>query len=66
MAPPTQAGGGLPAEVHGIQADGALGRSHVEAHGEAVGGVVVQQPLPLAVLQTAAILCTQGGGDTAG
>lgn len=66
VAPPTQAGGGLPAEVHRVQADGALGRSHVESHGEAVGGAMVQQPLPLAVLQAAAVLCTQGGGDTAG
>lgn len=66
VAPPTQAGGGLPAEVHRVQADGALGRSHVESHGEAVGGAMVQQPLPLAVLQAAAVLCTQGGGGTAG
>lgn len=64
MAPPTQAGGGLPAEVHCVQADGALGRPHVESHGEAVGGAMVQQPLPLAVLQAPAVLYTQGGGDT--
>lgn len=66
VAPPTQAGGGLPAEVHRVQADGALGRSHVESHSEAVGGAMVQQPLPLAVLQAPAVLCTQWGGDTVG
>lgn len=52
----TQTGGGLPAEVHGVQAHGALGSPHVEPHGEAVGGVVVHGPvpLPLAVLQAPA------------
>lgn len=65
VAPPTQAGGGLSAEVDRVQADGALGCSHVESHGKAVGGAMVQEPLPLAVLQAAAVLCTQGGGVTA-
>lgn len=62
VTPPTQACGGLPAKVHRVQADGALGCSHVEPHGEAVGGAMVQQPLPLAVLQAAAVLCTEGEG----
>lgn len=56
----TQTGGSLATKVHGVQAHRALGSSHVEAHGEAVSGVVVHKPLsfpvPLAVLQAAAEL----------
>lgn len=66
VAPPTQTGGGLPTKVHRVQADSALSRSHVESYGKAMGGAMVQQPLPLAVLQAAAVLCTQGGGETVG
>lgn len=55
----TQAGGGLATKVHRVQTHRALGGSHVEPDGEAVGGVVVRQPLPLTVLQTAAVLWTQ-------
>ena len=58
----TEAGGSLATKVHGIQAHGALGSSHVESHCEAVRGVVVHRPLSLplsvslTVLQTTAIL----------
>lgn len=55
----TQAGGGLATKVHRVQTHRALGGSHVEPDGEAVGGVVVHQPLPLTVLQTAAVLWTE-------
>lgn len=48
----TQALGGLPAEVHGVQAHGTLGGPHVEPHVEAMGDVVVHS-----LLQAPAVLC---------
>ena len=53
----TQAGGGLAAKVHSVQAHCALGGPHVEPHGEVVGrGVVAPVPLALAVLHATAVL----------
>ena len=63
----TEAGSSLATKVHRIQAHGALRRSHVESHCEAVSRVVVHRALPLplsvslTVLQTAAELWIQSG-----
>lgn len=48
--------GGLSAEVHCVQAHGALGRPHVQPHIEAMGDVVVHS-----LFQTPAVLLWRGG-----
>lgn len=56
----TQTLGGLPAEVHGVQAHGTFGGPHIEPHVEAMGDVVVHS-----LLQAPAVLC-KGHNPSAG